>query len=128
MFVGILMDLQGPKIRISSFVNDKIELNKGDQFTLDAELPKSEGSQVSVGIAYKQLPSDLIVGNTLLLDDGKIILKVIQIGGPKILTEVLQGGILSNNKGINLRGGGLSASALTEKDKRDILTAAKGRC
>jgi len=125
MFVGILMDLQGPKIRISSFVNDKIELNKGDQFTLDAELPKSEGSQVSVGIAYKQLPSDLIVGNTLLLDDGKIILKVIQIGGPKILTEVLQGGILSNNKGINLRGGGLSASALTEKDKRDILTAAK---
>ena len=125
MFVGILMDLQGPKIRISSFVNDKIELNKGDQFTLDAELPKSEGSQTCVGIAYKELPNDLKVGNTLLLDDGKIILKVLQIVGPKILTEVLQAGILSNNKGINLRGGGLSASALTEKDKRDILTAAK---
>ena len=119
------MDLQGPKIRISSFVNDKIELNKGDQFTLDAELPKSEGSQTCVGIAYKELPNDLKVGNTLLLDDGKIILKVLQIVGPKILTEVLQAGILSNNKGINLRGGGLSASALTEKDKRDILTAAK---
>ena len=125
MFIGILMDLQGPKIRISSFVNDKIELNKGDQFTLDAELPKSEGSQTSVGIAYKELPNDLKVGNTLLLDDGKIILKVLQIVGPKILTEVLQGGILSNNKGINLRGGGLSASALTEKDKQDIHTAAK---
>jgi|TARA_B110000977_G_scaffold8943_1_gene11870 pyruvate kinase len=125
MFIGILMDLQGPKIRISSFVNDKIELNKGDQFTLDAELPKSEGSQTCVGIAYKELPNDLKVGNTLLLDDGKIILKVLQIVGPKILTEVLQAGILSNNKGINLRGGGLSASALTEKDKRDILTAAK---
>jgi len=119
------MDLQGPKIRISSFVDNKIELKNGDQFTLDAELSKSEGSQSAVGIAYKQLPNDLIAGNILLLDDGKIILKVLSIKGPKILTKVLQGGILSNNKGINLRGGGLSASALTDKDKQDILTAAK---
>ncbi len=125
VFIGILMDLQGPKIRISSFVDNKIELKNGDQFTLDAELSKSEGSQSAVGIAYKQLPNDLIAGNILLLDDGKIILKVLSIKGPKILTEVLQGGILSNNKGINLRGGGLSASALTDKDKQDILTAAK---
>ena len=119
------MDLQGPKIRISSFIDNKVLLTKGDQFTLDAELSKSEGTQTTVGIAYKQLPNDLSAGNTLLLDDGKIILKVLQIDGPKILTEVLQGGILSNNKGINLRGGGLSASALTEKDKQDIHTAAK---
>ena len=119
------MDLQGPKIRISSFIDNKVLLSRGDQFTLDAELPKSEGTQIAVGIAYKQLPNDLSAGNTLLLDDGKIILKVLQIDGPKILTEVLQGGILSNNKGINLRGGGLSASALTEKDKQDIHTAAK---
>ena len=119
------MDLQGPKIRISSFVDNKIELKNGDQFTLDAELSKSEGSQSAVGIAYKQLPNDLIAGNILLLDDGKIILKVLHIKGPKILTEVLQGGFLYNNKGINLRGGGLSASALTDKDKQDILTAAK---
>ena len=119
------MDLQGPKIRISSFIDDKVLLSRGDQFTLDAELPKSEGTQSAVGIAYKQLPNDLSAGNTLLLDDGKIILKVLQIDGPKILTEVLQGGTLSNNKGINLRGGGLSASALTEKDKQDIHTAAK---
>ena len=119
------MDLQGPKIRISSFIDNKVLLSRGDQFTLDAELPKSEGTQTAVGIAYKQLPNDLSAGNTLLLDDGKIILKVLQIDGPKILTEVLQGGILSNNKGINLRGGGLSASALTEKDKQDIHTAAK---
>lgn len=119
------MDLQGPKIRISSFIDNKVLLNKGDQFTLDSELSKSEGTQTEVGIAYKQLPNDLSAGNTLLLDDGKIILKVLQIDGPKILTEVLQGGILSNNKGINLRGGGLSASALTEKDKQDIHTAAK---
>ena len=119
------MDLQGPKIRISSFIDNKVLLSRGDQFTLDAELPKSEGTQSAVGIAYKQLPNDLSAGNTLLLDDGKIILKVLQIDGPKILTEVLQGGALSNNKGINLRGGGLSASALTEKDKQDIHTAAK---
>ena len=120
-----MMDLQGPKIRISSFIDNKVLLNKGDQFTLDSELSKSEGTQTEVGIAYKQLPNDLSAGNTLLLDDGKIILKVLQIDGPKILTEVLQGGTLSNNKGINLRGGGLSASALTEKDKQDIHIAAK---
>jgi pyruvate kinase len=119
------MDLQGPKIRISSFIDNKIELKNGDQFTLDAEMATSEGSQSAVGVAYKQLPNDLIAGNTLLLDDGKIILKVLHIKGPKILTKVLQGGILYNNKGINLRGGGLSASALTEKDKQDILIAAK---
>ena len=119
------MDLQGPKIRISSFIDNKIELKNGDQFTLDAEMATSEGSQSAVGVVYKQLPNDLIAGNTLLLDDGKIILKVLHIKGPKILTEVLQGGILYNNKGINLRGGGLSASALTDKDKQDILIAAK---
>ena len=119
------MDLQGPKIRISSFIDNKIELKNGDQFTLDAEMATSEGNQSAVGVAYKQLPNDLIAGNTLLLDDGKIILKVLHIKGPKILTEVLQGGILYNNKGINLRGGGLSASALTTKDKQDILIAAK---
>ncbi|MDC3315869.1 pyruvate kinase [Candidatus Thioglobus sp.] len=125
IFIGILMDLQGPKIRISAFKDGKIELNNGDHFALDAELDESEGNQDSVGIAYKELPNDLNVGNTLLLDDGKIILEVKQISGQKIFTEVKQGGILSNNKGINLRGGGLSASALTNKDKKDIITAAK---
>ena len=125
VFIGILMDLQGPKIRISAFKDGKIELNNGDHFALDAELDDSEGNQDSVGIAYKELPNDLNVGNTLLLDDGKIILEVKQINGQKIFTEVKQGGILSNNKGINLRGGGLSASALTNKDKKDIITAAK---
>ena len=124
-FVAVLMDLQGPKIRIASFVNDKINLSKGDQFALDATLSEKEGNQGVVGIAYKELPNDLKAGNTLLLDDGKIILKVIKIEKLKIFTEVIQGGILSNNKGINLRGGGLSANALTEKDKKDILIAAK---
>ena len=119
------MDLQGPKIRIASFKSGKIELNNGGQFTLDAGLPESDGDEGSVGLAYKELPNDLSIGNTLLLDDGKIILQVDEISGKKIKTKVIQGGTLSNNKGINLRGGGLSASALTEKDKQDIVTAAK---
>ena len=125
VFIGVMMDLQGPKIRIASFKSGKIELNNGGQFTLDAGLPESDGDEGSVGLAYKELPNDLSIGNTLLLDDGKIILQVDEISGKKIKTKVIQGGILSNNKGINLRGGGLSASALTEKDKQDIVTAAK---
>ena len=125
VFIGVMMDLQGPKIRIASFKSGKIELNNGGQFTLDAGLPESDGDEGSVGLAYKELPNDLSIGNTLLLDDGKIILQVDEISGKKIKTKVIQGGALSNNKGINLRGGGLSASALTEKDKQDIVTAAK---
>ena len=124
-FIGLMMDLQGPKIRIGSFKTEKIELKKGDQFTLDAGLSENDGDQSKVGLAYKQLPSDLNSGNTLLLDDGKIILEVKKISGDKIITQVTQGGFLSDNKGINLLGGGLSASALTEKDKKDIITAAK---
>jgi pyruvate kinase len=125
VFIGVMMDLQGPKIRIASFKSGKIELNNGGHFTLDAGLPESDGDEGSVGLAYKELPNDLSIGNTLLLDDGKIILQVDEISGKKIKTKVIQGGTLSNNKGINLRGGGLSASALTEKDKQDIVTAAK---
>ena len=124
-FIGIMMDLQGPKIRISSFKNNKVKLSLGDQFKLDADLPEMEGDHQAVGIAYKELPNDLNVGNMLLLDDGKIILKVDRIKNSKIFTTVLQAGTLYNNKGINLRGGGLSASALTDKDRNDILIAAK---
>tara|TARA_Y100000746_G_scaffold212040_1_gene203563 strand:+ start:448 stop:1893 length:1446 start_codon:yes stop_codon:yes gene_type:complete len=125
VFIGVMMDLQGPKIRIASFKSEKIELKKGDQFTLDAGLAEDAGDQDSVGLSYKHLPNDLSIGNILLLDDGKIILQVEHISGKKIKTKVIQDGLLSNNKGINLRGGGLSASALTAKDKRDIITAAK---
>ena len=125
VFIGVMMDLQGPKIRIASFKSGKIKLKNGGKFTLDAGLPENDGDQDSVGLAYKELPNDLSIGNTLLLDDGKIILQVDEISGKKIKTKVIQGGTLSNNKGINLRGGGLSASALTEKDKQDIVTAAK---
>lgn len=124
-YIGILMDLQGPKIRISAFKNDKVELKNGSKFTLDANLDENKGDQNSVGIAYKSLPNDVKAGNVLLLDDGKIILEVERTEGSKILTTVIQAGILHNNKGVNLRGGGLSAHALTDKDKKDILIAAK---
>ncbi|MDW6001318.1 pyruvate kinase [Vibrio mangrovi] len=123
--VAILGDLQGPKIRISTFANDRITLNVGDRFTLDADLPPGAGNQESVGIDYKNLPDDVQRDDILLLDDGRVQLQVIMVEGRKIHTFVTVGGPLSNNKGINRQGGGLSAQALTEKDKQDILLAAE---
>ncbi|POY47049.1 pyruvate kinase [Avibacterium paragallinarum] len=123
--VAILGDLQGPKIRVSTFKDGKIFLNVGEKFVLDAELPKGEGTQESVGLDYKTLPQDVVPGDILLLDDGRVQLKVLSTEGAKVFTEVTVGGPLSNNKGINKLGGGLSADALTEKDKADIITAAR---
>ncbi|WP_386686049.1 pyruvate kinase [Lonepinella sp. MS14437] len=123
--VAILGDLQGPKIRVSTFKDGKIFLNVGDKFVLDAELPKGEGNQEAVGLDYKMLPRDVVSGDILLLDDGRVQLKVLTTEGAKVFTEVTVGGPLSNNKGINKLGGGLSADALTEKDKADIITAAR---
>ncbi len=122
--IAILGDLQGPKIRISRFENNKIDLEVGATFTLDAELAVDAGTEASVGIDYKELPQDCQLDDILLLDDGRIELTVVAIEGSRILTEVTIGGELSNNKGINRRGGGLSAPALTEKDRQDIKTAA----
>ncbi|MDY2983907.1 MAG: pyruvate kinase [Synergistes jonesii] len=122
--VAVLGDLQGPKIRVSTFKEGKIFLNIGDKFILDAGLPKGEGNQGAVGLDYKTLPQDVTPGDILLLDDGRVQLKVTAAEGVKVFTEVTVGGPLSNNKGINKLGGGLSADALTEKDKEDIKTAA----
>jgi len=122
--VAILGDLQGPKIRISRFKNDKINLDKGQSFILDADLDEANGDQNQVSIDYKELPQDCRVGDILLLDDGRLELNVEKIEGNKIHTSVIIGGQLSNNKGINRKGGGLSAPALTEKDIKDIKTAA----
>ena len=124
VYVGILGDLQGPKIRVSRFVNDSVVLEMGQDFVLDAELGKLDGTDQSVGIDYKALPDDVINDDILLLDDGRIQLKVISVQGRKIHTVVTVAGKLSNNKGINRLGGGLSAEALTVKDKEDIKTAA----
>ncbi len=121
--VGILADLQGPKIRVRKFENDKIELNDGDTFTLDASLD-GPGNQQHVGLDYKELPNDVSAGTILLLNDGMLEFQVTRVDGPKVVCKVVRGGVLSNNKGINRKGGGLTAPALTEKDKEDIKTAA----
>ncbi len=120
--IGVLADLQGPKIRIGKFEDKKIQLNHDDRFILDANCPL--GNQERVGLDYKDLPRDVARGATLLLDDGRITLWVEEVKGAEIICKVLQGGALSDNKGINRQGGGLSAPALTEKDMDDIKTAA----
>ncbi|MCH2220923.1 MAG: pyruvate kinase [Dechloromonas sp.] len=121
--VGILGDLQGPKIRVGKFENNKITLGIGDSFILDAACPL--GNQERVGLDYKDLPKDVVSGDILLLDDGRLKLEVLLVRGNEIHTRVLVGGELSNNKGINRQGGGLTAPALTAKDMDDIKTAAQ---
>ncbi|MBM5571252.1 MULTISPECIES: pyruvate kinase [Deefgea] len=120
--VAVLADLQGPKIRVGKFEKNKIELKKGAKFILDAECEL--GNQDTVGLDYKELPNDVEPGVELLLDDGKIQLIVDSVVGAKVFTTVTMGGVLSNNKGINRKGGGLTAPALTAKDMEDIKTAA----
>lgn len=119
--VGVLVDLQGPKIRIGKFEHGKVTLNNGDSFILDSDC--ALGNQERVGLDYKELPRDVSHGTTLLLDDGRIVMWVEEVRGNEIFCTVKQGGVLSNNKGINRQGGGLSASALTDKDMEDIKTA-----
>ncbi len=120
--IGILGDLQGPKIRVGRFADSKITLVVGEGFILDAQCPL--GSQERVGLDYKDLPKDVVNGDILLLDDGRLKLEVTAVRGHEIYTRVLVGGVLSNNKGINRQGGGLTAPALTAKDMDDIKTAA----
>ena len=121
--VGILADLQGPKIRVGKFENDKIVLNNGDKFILDAAW-SGLGNQERVGLDYKELPNDVSKGSVLMLNDGMLEFDVLEIKGQEIICKVVRGGVLSNNKGINRKGGGLTAPALTDKDKEDIKTAA----
>jgi pyruvate kinase len=121
--VGILGDLQGPKIRVGRFADGKITLTVGDPFILDARC--QVGNQERVGLDYKDLPKDVKPGDILLLDDGRLKLEVETVRANEIRTRVLVGGELSNNKGINRQGGGLTAPALTAKDMEDIRTAAQ---
>ncbi len=124
-YVGVLADLQGPKIRIARFKNDKVVLEQGALFVLDANLAPDVGDQDRVGVDYKALPQDVASGDTLLLDDGRIVFSVESVEDQQVMCRVLIGGELSNNKGINRQGGGLSAAALTDKDKGDIVIAAE---
>jgi pyruvate kinase len=121
--IGIIADLQGPKIRIARFKNKQITLKPKQTFILDPLHPDTEGTEEKVGLDYKNLPNDLSPGDTLLLDDGRIVLTVHAIKNQTIICHVKVGGILSNNKGINRLGGGLSADAITEKDKHDLKKA-----
>ena len=122
--VGVLADLQGPKIRTERFADGKVLLTRGNKFILDADMDPYAGSVDAVGITYKELPNDVRPGNSLLLDDGRMILQVESVEGAKIHCIVMQTGYLSDKKGINLLGGGLSAPALTDKDREDIKAAA----
>lgn len=121
--VGILGDLQGPKIRVACFKDESIELKKDSFFSLDASLGDEEGDERAVGIDYKNLPNDVKEDDILVLDDGRITLKVVDVAGDCIRTRVINGGRLSNHKGINRQGGGLTAEALTDKDRRDLVFA-----
>jgi pyruvate kinase len=121
--VAIMCDLQGPKIRVGKFKDGKVMLQKGQAFVLDADCELGDGSRA--GLDYKELPRDVDEGAVLLLDDGKIVLDVTEVRGEEVHTRVRHGGVLSNNKGINRQGGGLTAPALTPKDIDDIRTAAK---
>ena len=123
--VAILADLQGPKIRIAQFETGSVSLRVGEKFILDAELDPNHGDETRVGLDYRELPNDCGAGDVLLLDDGRVVLKILDVNGSQIVTEVVTGGELSNNKGINRQGGGLSAGALTDKDYQDMEVAAE---
>ena len=123
--VGILGDLRGPKVRIECFATGRVMLVEGEPFTLDPSLDPNAGSATAVGVAYESLPRDVRRGDTLLLNDGLIALEVTGVEGTQVRTKVTTGGELSDKKGLNKQGGGLSAGALTAKDREDIGMAAK---
>jgi pyruvate kinase len=123
--VGLLADLQGPKIRVLRFKERSVELKDGEPFFLDSELGIDDGTQEGVGVALSTMHRDVGPGDTLLLNDGMINLHVDRIEGSRVHTTIVNGGILSNHKGINKKGGGLSASALTDVDKENIKLAAE---
>ncbi|HRO82080.1 MAG TPA: pyruvate kinase, partial [Alicycliphilus denitrificans] len=120
--VAIMADLQGPKIRVGKFAEGRVHLEVGQPFVLDASRAEP-GDLQGVGLDYKELPRDVRAGDVLLLNDGLIVLQVDAVRGEAVHTTVRIGGELSNNKGINKQGGGLTAPALTAKDMEDIKTA-----
>lgn len=121
--VAALGDLQGPKIRIARFAEGAVHLDEGQPFILDLSLDRDAGDANRVGCDYPALAEDVVIGDVLLLDDGRLELVVDKVDAPQIHTIVRVGGTLSNNKGINKQGGGLSAAALTDKDREDLRTA-----
>ena len=122
--IGILADLPGPKIRVETFANGKVALKAGNRFDLVASLDVPPGDETQVGVSYLELPGDVVPGDVLLLDDGVVQLEVTAVEGERIVTTVLNDCFLSNRKGLNKQGGGLSLGAITEKDRELIVVAA----
>jgi pyruvate kinase len=123
--VGILADLQGPKIRIERFANGPVELREGDDFVLECRPDAAPGDAGHVGVSYYGLPDDVHAGDVLLLDDGLVALDVLKVQGADVHCRVQIGGRLSDRKGLNRQGGGLSVAALSDKDRNDIKLAAE---
>ncbi|MCY4642249.1 MAG: pyruvate kinase [Gammaproteobacteria bacterium] len=123
--VGVIGDLQGAKIRIGAFRDGQIELNTGESFCIDTNLSLEDGDQTAVGVTYENLARDVNTGDTLLVDDGRIVLEVTEVSQGRIYSEVIMGGELVSSKGVNRKGGGLAAAALTDKDRQDIRDAVK---
>jgi pyruvate kinase len=121
--IGIMADIQGPKLRIGRFKDGAVDLAEGQQFILDTFT--EEGDETRVGVTYKRLPEDVERGTTLLLNDGLVMVWVEEVRGQEVITQVVKGGTLSDNKGLNRAGGGLTAQPLTDKDRRDIHTVAE---
>ncbi|MEO8160108.1 MAG: pyruvate kinase [Arenimonas sp.] len=122
--VGVLADLQGPKIRIEKFSAGKVALKAGQEFTLDCRGDAPAGDETGVGVSYAGLVDDVHAGDTLLLDDGLVALTVLSVGEGRIHTRLINDGFLSDRKGLNRLGGGLSLGALSEQDKEHIVIAA----
>ena len=121
--IGLIADLQGPKIRLECLSDQAVDLEEGARFLIDADCPPDAGTAERVGVTYKQLPQDVKPGDTLLVDDGRIVLGVERVSGSVIATTVTTGGRLSDHKGVNRQGGGLSAPAVTAKDRADLIHA-----
>jgi pyruvate kinase len=116
--VGVLVDLQGPKIRLGTFADGPVRLNNGDSFTITTE--DVPGTRYQCSTTYKGLPGDVCEGDNILVDDGRVHLKAVRIDGPRVVTTVIEGGTVSNHKGINLPGVAVSVPALSEKDIDDL--------
>ena len=123
--IGVLLDLGGPKIRIEGFRDGPVQLVEGAAFTIDTALAADAGTVSSVGVAYKDLTRDVEAGDALLLNDGQIVLDVLKVGSTTVETRVRIGGELSDRKGLNRQGGGISAPALSDRDREDIRFAAE---
>ncbi|GAA1899832.1 pyruvate kinase [Streptomyces sodiiphilus] len=124
--VGVLADLQGPKIRLETFADGPVELSRGDEFTITTE--DVEGDRTICGTTYKGLPGDVSKGETVLINDGNVALQVTEVDGPRVRTIVIEGGVISDHKGINLPGVAVNVPALSEKDVSDLEFALRMGC